>query len=189
MDVTGSPEKIEKEKKTHHSAMKFVGVISFAALISTFTAVTIIATTSQAYAQENDRRAISETIDVSGDIVDTSFCDGEQIELSGEFHLVGRLVEDETGTHAVFHVNAQGVKGVGLTTGNNYRFVYADNTISFRFGNDVPETVTAILSGHLISQGSSESAPNLLVHGLFHATVNANGQITVFLDNFSAECR
>jgi hypothetical protein len=72
----------------------------------------------------------------------------------------------------------------------DYRFVYADNTISFRFNNDVPETRSATLSGHFISEGSTESAPNLLVHAVFHATANANGQITVFIDNnFNAECR
>jgi len=30
---------------------------------------------------------------------------------------------------------------------------------------------------------------NFLVHETFHVTINANGSVTAFLDNFSIDCR
>ena len=31
--------------------------------------------------------------------------------------------------------------------------------------------------------------PNFVLHEVEHVTINANGEVTVFFDNFSAECR
>jgi len=69
----------------------------FAIFIVTFAAFNIIATiTSPAFAQViNDRRPITETIDITGQTVDTTFCgeNGEVIELRGSVRLEYRLVE------------------------------------------------------------------------------------------------
>jgi hypothetical protein len=196
MGVIGSPEKIEKkEKKMYHSAMKFVGVISLVAIIimiSTFTAITIITptTTFQAYAQENEGRAVSEIIPFS-ETLDTTPCENDElVQISGNVHLVGRLVEDETGAVVKFvgHVNYQDAKGVGLTTGNDYVFTYAHNQI-LNGRLDGTGSFTFPTTSNLIAQGSSESAHHLLVHALVHVTINANGEVTAFIDNFSVECR
>jgi hypothetical protein len=34
-----------------------------------------------------------------------------------------------------------------------------------------------------------QSAPNEILNSLLHITVNANGVVTAFVDNFSFECR
>jgi hypothetical protein len=193
MGMTGSPEIIDKKEKKTHSAIKSVGVISLAALISTFAAITIIATTttSQAYATTNDRAAQQDSIDVSGEIVDSTFCEnGELIELSGNVHVVSRTVfDEETGSqHFVWHVNWQGVTGVGLTTGSEYRVIDTYNNphnqekVPCSAGSD-----TAVESFRLISQGNS--APDLQVHALFHITENAGDEATAEIQNIRVECR
>jgi phosphatidate phosphatase PAH1 len=87
-------------------------------------------------------------------------------------------------------VNFQGVKGEGLTTGDTYTFAYADNRNLVIISLDGTITETQVLAaGHLISQGPDQSAPDLLVHAVLHGTINSNGELTAFIDNFSAECR
>ena len=196
MGMTSSPEKIEKkEKKTHSSAVKFVGAISFVAfiiMIGTFTTTIITTiTTSQAYAQTNYRRAVNEIIPVEGTVTSTECTNGETIELNGNVHLVGRVVVDETGGHVVGHVNFQGVRGDGLTTGNDYRVPYAfDSTTDFNIRFDTTQgSATETTAFELISKGPSKSAPNLLVHAQFHFTINANGKVTAEIVNLIAECR
>ena len=105
-------------------------------------------------------------------------------------HIISRTVfDEETGTqHFVWHVNWQGVTGVGLTTGSEYRAINSYNNphnielVPGSGGSD-----TAIESTNLISQGNS--APDLLVHALFRVTVNADGEVTAEIQDVSAECR
>jgi hypothetical protein len=194
MNMTRSPEKIEKNEKKTHAAMKSVGVISLAAfiiMIGIFSTAVNITTTSQAYAQTYDRRAVSEIIDVSG--ITNSGCENggetELIEFSGDAHVVSQIVQDETGVHIVQHVNFQGVRGEGLTTGTNYRVPYGFNSIAkFVFDVDgAPASLTEITSFHFVSQG--KSAQDVVVNVQFHVTLNANGELTTEINNFRVECR
>jgi hypothetical protein len=164
-----------------------------ASLIAASLLVAVVATTTfQAYAQGNERRAVSEIIPIS-EVLDTTICEnGELVQISGNLHLVGRVVfdEDETGMAVQFvgHVNSQNVKGVGLTTGNDYVLTYADNQV-LNNSLDGTGSFTQTLTSNLIARGSSESAPDLLVHALFHITVTPNGETTALVDNFNVECR
>jgi hypothetical protein len=193
MNMTASQEKIEKKerKKKTHSVMKSVGFISFAALISTFAVFTIIATatTSQAYATTtNDRAAQQESIDVSGEIVDSTFCEnGELIELSGDVHIVSRFSQTESGQFQILqHVNWQGVRGEGLTTGADYRVPNSFNSIANFDIDDELGTATDTTSFQLVSQG--RLAPDLLVHATFHVT-EIDDEVNTEIQNFSVECR
>ena len=47
-------------------------------------------------------------------------------------------------------------------------------------------TLTFVNNFRIIGQGSGN---NFLVHETLHITVNADGTITVFHDNFSIDCR
>jgi hypothetical protein len=38
----------------------------------------------------------------------------------------------------------------------------------------------------IIGQGPGN---NYLVHEVFHVTINANGEVTAYVDNFSIECK
>jgi hypothetical protein len=198
MNMNHSQEK-EKQKitittttATRITQSSFAMLTAALVVLSSIAAAQLLVTNNNAaYATTNDRRAISEIIPIEEQTVDTTFCEnGEEIQISGNAHVVSRIVEDEPGEFKlVGHVNFQNVEGVGLTTGNDYRFPYATN-VHYDISLEGKGTVTDLLAvGHLISEGSTESAPNLLVHALFHATFNANGQITAWIDNFSAECR
>jgi hypothetical protein len=160
-------------------------LIAASLLIAVFATTTTI---SQAYARTSDRAAQQESIDVSGEILDTGPCgNNELIELSGSAHVVSRVVQDESGVfHIVQHVNFQGVSGVGLTTGTTYRSPYAFNSIS-NFDIDSTGSATEITSFHLVSQG--EQAQDYVVLAQFHVTVNANGELTSEIVNFRVECR
>ncbi|MBI4420235.1 MAG: hypothetical protein HY560_05360, partial [Gemmatimonadetes bacterium] len=45
---------------------------------------------------------------------------------------------------------------------------------------------TYVNNFRIIGEGSGN---NLLVHATSHITVNANGELTAVVDNFSVECR
>ncbi|HYE66636.1 MAG TPA: hypothetical protein VD966_13695 [Pyrinomonadaceae bacterium] len=107
-------------------------------------------------------------------------CTGEIVELSGTIHLVSQQQPDGS---IVGHFNYQQVRGVGLTSGVTYRVSTVDH---FRLSAPFPSSITSVGSFHLISQGPGG---NLLVHDLFRIAVNANGEITVSIDDLSLECR
>ena len=107
-------------------------------------------------------------------------CTDEQVQLSGNIHLVSQTQRDGT---VVGHFNYQGVSGVGLTSGTEYRASTVDN---FRISEPFPSDINSVSSFHLIGQGTEE---NLLVNVLFHITVDANGEVTASIDEVDIQCR
>src|SRR5919201_1199211 len=82
----------------------------------------------------------------------------------------------------VFIPCAAGVTGVGETTGVKYQ---GTGETRFDLNADVvafPLVVTFVNNFKIIGQGPNN---NLLVHENFHVTINADGTLTAFLDNFS----
>src|SRR5215211_5830985 len=114
------------------------------------------------------------------DVVRSGDCTGEDVQLSGTIHLVSQTQPDGS---EVGHFNYQNVSGVGLTSGTTYR---ASTVDTFRLEAPFPSDITSVSSFHLISQGKQD---NLLVNVLFHITVNANGEVTAFIDDRSIQCR
>ena len=120
------------------------------------------------------------TIPISGTVLNP--CNGEAVAFSGTDHFTARVTLDNgggfhLGLHDNIHVTAIGDQG------NTYVGNQEDN---FVFNGKVGEEETNQLTFSEISNGS---APNFIVHALFHITVNANGNVTAFVDNFTAECR
>jgi hypothetical protein len=67
--------------------------------------------------------------------------------------------------------------------GNTYVGTEADNfSLNLQAGVESTSTVTFTE----ISQGS---APNFLLHAVFHITITPNGTVTSYVDNFTVECR
>ena len=101
---------------------------------------------------------------------------GEPVHLTGRLHNVF--------TDNIAQVNPQGVEGVGLITGDMYRgtgmfhetSVHTDGAWSFSY----------IDNYRIIGTGTNN---DLILHGTFHFTVNAKGDITSYVDEFSVECR
>jgi len=109
---------------------------------------------------------------------------GEEVLLSGSLHDVFHVTFTSSGSFRIsFSDNPQGVTGTGLTTGDKYQ---GTGITRDSFGGRVGFEETFVNNFRIIGQGSGN---NYLVHENFHITVNANGTVTSFHDNFSIECK
>jgi len=110
---------------------------------------------------------------------------GELVLLTGFLHVLVTATFDANGIlHATTHFQPMGVAGTGLTTGDVYRATGI--TRDEVNGLDVPFETTFVNNFRIIGPGTGN---NLLVHEMFHVTVNAVGQVTVLFDRVSTECR
>jgi hypothetical protein len=118
-------------------------------------------------------------------VVTAGGCPYEDVYVTGKAHLVVRFTTDaKGGVHGGFHLNHQGVSGTGLESGANYSWPLVQSG-SFNVAPGGAYTETFIVSDKLIGQGPNNNS-RIEVH--FHITVNANGQVTAFLDSFSLAC-
>jgi len=109
---------------------------------------------------------------------------GEDVELTGNLHDLFHVTFTPSGGFRLSVVdNPQGISGFGFSTGAKYQGtgITRDN-----FGGRIGFEETFINNFRIIGQGAGN---NFLVHENFHITVNANGTITSFYDNFSVECK
>ena len=110
---------------------------------------------------------------------------GEDVLLTGFLHvLITGTVDGNGSLHTTTHFQPMGVAGTGQTTGDVYRAtgVTADQAN----GIDVPFEETFINNFRIIGPGKGN---NFLVHENAHVTVNAKGEVSVFLDLLSIECK
>jgi hypothetical protein len=108
---------------------------------------------------------------------------GETVFYEGTLHEVTRATESASGNFSItFHSNPQGVKGTGEITGDIYQGT-GSSTATFTMGPG--QTVAIASSFQLIGPGTDN---NFRLHVTAHLTVNANGEVTSEVDNFSAEC-
>jgi hypothetical protein len=82
--------------------------------------------------------------------------------------------------------NAQGVSGTGLTTGDKYQAQVTHNLEDTVHTVQVGHERTFVSNLRIIGQGNGN---NFLAQVHLHITVNADGTVTAFYDNFSAECK
>ncbi len=119
-------------------------------------------------------------IPVSGTVFNP--CNGENVSFSGVDHFTARVTLDggggfHFGAHDNIHVTATGDQG------NTYVGNQEDN---FETNGRVGVEQTFTLS---FSETSKGKAPNFDVYILFHITVNPDGTVTAFVNNFRAVCR
>jgi len=109
---------------------------------------------------------------------------GEFVQLSGTLHvLFVTTIDSRGGFHSKYHFQPQGVSGTGLTTGAKYQ---ATGVTQGTFNGRVGFEETFVNNFRIIGQGPGN---NFMIHENFHITVNANGEVTAFVDNFSVKCR
>jgi hypothetical protein len=110
------------------------------------------------------------------------------VELSGELHDLFHVTVSSSGRLTLkVHDQPQGVSGVGLTTGAKYHATGVTQEMTHQ--NQVtgfPFNDTFVNNFRLIGQGPGN---NFMVHENLHVTINADGTLTSFHDNFSVECR
>jgi hypothetical protein len=110
---------------------------------------------------------------------------GEDVLLSGFLHVLVTETVDASGSlHTTTHFQPMGVAGTGLTTGDVYRATGI--TRDEANGLDVPFEATFVNNFRIIGPGKGN---NVLVHEVFHVTVDALGEVTVLLDSVSVECK
>jgi hypothetical protein len=133
-------------------------------------------------------RAQADTFTVNSDLpIDAIVrppCTREAVHISGTAHILFHITRDSTdGLHIKMQTNYQGVSGTGLTTGDKYQVIGVSQN---EYNSTVGSVETINNSLRYISQGNRD---NLLIHALFHVTVNANGTVTASFLNFSRECQ
>jgi len=108
---------------------------------------------------------------------------GELVELTGTLHDLFHITADGNGGfHVKQHDNPQELAGPGLTTGAKYQ---GNGVTQQEFNAKAGETQTFINNFRIIGQGPGN---NFQLHENFHITINANGDLTASVDNFSADC-
>jgi hypothetical protein len=109
---------------------------------------------------------------------------GEEVVLSGELHDVFVWVFNDSGGYTLqYHDNPMGVIGIGKDTGTTYRAT----GVSLGGGTGrVGFEDTYVNNFRIIGEGTDN---NFLVHETYHVTLNANGTLTAYVDNYSAECK
>jgi len=111
---------------------------------------------------------------------------GELIVVSGPLHVLFQVTISNTGNVLLYaHFQPQGISGTGSVTGDKYQatgITQSTNTFSTPF----PITSTFVNNFYMIGQGPDN---NFKVHETLHYTINANGEVTSFVDNFSVTCK
>src|SRR3954464_2843517 len=154
--------------------------IRFGLAALALTAAVMAAITVAMVRQARAEVILNEDFPISGLLVTP--CNGELVQYSGSLHETIHVTANNNTFHIGEHVNAQDVSGVGLTTGAQYRI-----SDSFNISENLAagETFTQGENFHVIGQGQT---PNFVLHTLFHITVDANGNVTSFVDNFTTDC-
>lgn len=133
----------------------------------------------------NTAGALAFTINVQVpiDVIFSNPCGGEDIQFVGTEHQQLHITINGNSANVRQRVNDQSVTGVGLTTGTKYN---RTGMTKDNFTVHVGEQETFVNSFKVIGQGPDN---NLLVQEVFHITINANGEVTVLFDKFTAVCK
>ena len=111
---------------------------------------------------------------------------GEVVFLSGNLHSLIHSTVNDNNFKIKIHNQPQGISGTGLTTGDKYQGTgVTQETFGGSFVNG-QFSDTFVNNFRIIGQGPGN---NLLIHQTFHFTLNANGELTAFVDNLSVECK
>jgi hypothetical protein len=129
--------------------------------------------------------AVLENISVPVSLSLTVPCNGDTVDVAGRVHILTAVTINGNNFSVVSQANPQGVSGTDETTGAKYQGTgVTKDTFGGSFINGQFRE-TFVNRFDFLGQGS---APNFVTHETFHVTVNANGTVTVFFDNFSASC-
>lgn len=110
--------------------------------------------------------------------------EGEWVELSGKVNNVYHITYDaRSGFHLTNHWNYQGVRGVGWTTGDKYR---ATGSGQYKINGKIGYVETSVWHFKVNGQGPGN---NFSIRANFHITVNANGTVTAYHDNWTVQCK
>ncbi len=109
---------------------------------------------------------------------------GEFVELTGSLHDVFSYTFDSAGGFRfTYSDNPQGITGLGWDTGAKYQ---GTGVTRGGFSGRTGYEETYVNNFRMIGQSTGN---NFMVHETYHVTINANGTLTAWLDNFSVDCQ
>ena len=139
--------------------------------------------TAAAVAAQATTVTTNETIPLNTTTV--NLCNGDTVTLTGSVHVLSHVTLDTNGgTHVKTLHNFENVMGTGAT-GTTYRAVSTNNHTMNNNGSTAQQEFTNVNRVRLISQGLTD---NYLLNGTIHTTVNANGEVTSTVTNFTTNC-
>jgi hypothetical protein len=145
-------------------------------------ALMLLITPAYSAVQVNDRTEIAFTVFVPCAAKGA----GEVIDLAGPLHTLISFTINGNNVSGYTHFQPQGIIGVGEATGNTY---HATGITRESFKNSLMKgqaNDTFVNNFRIIGKGPGN---NFLVHETEHFTINANGSVTVFHDNFNVVCQ
>lgn len=110
-------------------------------------------------------------------------CLAEDVQVTGELHVVTNVVEDTAGgTHVVVVLEWRNLVGTGTTSGAVYHGIAGDHSefSSTSSGNEITTNFRTVLV--------SPSGANLVLHGLFHETIDADGTVRTEVESEQISC-
>ena len=111
---------------------------------------------------------------------------GELVIFQGNLHVLLSFTINNNRVSGKDHFQPQGLTGTGSVTGDKYQATgVTQSMFSGSLVNGQYQS-TYVNNFRIIGQGPGN---NLLVQEIAHFTINANGTLTVYFDNFSADCK
>ena len=112
---------------------------------------------------------------------------GEFVHLTGTIHSLFHVTEDPNGGLLLEYVNQpQGVVGVGMTTGDKYQGTGISRDIERISGFSYGNVYTDVINFRIIGSGPGN---NLMYQEIFHYTVNAQGELTAWVEHHLDTCQ
>lgn len=116
-------------------------------------------------------------------------CNGEQIETTGNMNIVINSVEDENGCVTVkYHANTQNVRGVGLSTGDQYRII----DVGMQKGTDLIVCEGCLLDIDIVGTWMvvAKDGTSFIVHQVLNLRIDiCIPEFTVVAKHNSVECK
>ena len=110
---------------------------------------------------------------------------GEVIDVTGRTHIGSQFTVNDNGIELHSVQNAEGLHGIGETTGLRYEFILVEHS-GFRQEADAASNDASMETFKVVSQGSTD---NFVAFTNMHVTLNANGEPTAEVDVFRLECQ
>jgi len=110
---------------------------------------------------------------------------GETVMLSGDIHDLFHITMNGNRFKVKVHTQPQGIRGVGMTTGDNYR---GTGVTQETFGGSMVDgqgSSTFLNNYRIVGQGPGN---NFVIHEVVHLTFNAQGEITATVEHLSVTC-
>jgi len=162
-----------------------VVVVALAAVLAVLVGASLAAAapSPQQSPTQNGKGATSEQFPI--DFTLDSACFGEIVEGTGTAHVVNQFVPVQGGWHITSTFNLMNIKGVGLTTGDQYVMNAQGGNFVENFlptGDVVSGSVTI---GMIVSKGSS---PNQNYQAVLRYIINEDGTVKLEVRPFHLKC-